>query len=177
MAEDSTLAEKLVVRDFAIPLERYPHVLESGTLHEAVAAIQSHTFGQKERLRYSEALVLNGNNQLVGRVTIRNILEGLDPHLVPKIKGFQGRGAEFPNLTFLWGDAFFRDCGKQAGRSIKELVTPIPQSVKGEDSLLKALSIMLAANESALPVIEQDRIQGVIRLEEIFTELTSRCNL
>jgi hypothetical protein len=177
MAEDSMLAEKMLVRDFAVPLARYPHVLDTATLHDAVAAIQSLTFGPNDRLRYSEVLVLNGSNQLAGRITIRGILEGIDPHMAPKVKGFEGKGSEFPNLTLLWGDAFFRDCGKHASRSVSEFMAPIPQRVKGDETILKALSIMLSANETALPVIEQERIFGIIRLEEIFTELTNRCNL
>jgi CBS domain-containing protein len=177
MAEDSAVAESLLVRKFVIPLSRFPSVTEDKSLHEAITTLNSFTCGPSERMRYSEILVLNGKNQLIGHANIGKILEGLDPHLSSHISGFQGKGTDFPNLTALWGDSFFKECGSKFRKSIKEFMAPLPRSVQGGDSVLKALSIMLSARETVLPVLEQDEVTGVIRLEEIFGAIVRRCDI
>jgi CBS-domain-containing membrane protein len=177
MAEDSAVAEQMLVKNFVIPLKRFPHVEESKTLHEAIAVLSSFTCGPSERMRYSEILVINSANQLTGHATLENILQGLDPHLRPNVAGFQGKEADYPNLTALWGDSFFKECRGKFQRSIKEFMSPLPKSVKAGDSVLKALSIMLYARASVLPVLEQEDVIGIIRLEEIFGAIVRRCDV
>ena len=141
--------------------------------------IQSFTCGENDRLRYPELLVLNDQNQLVGRLTLQDILQGLDKRLVevPKVKGFEGKGSEFPNLAILWEDSFFVECSKKATNPIKDFMSPTKRHVKGGDPLLKALSIMLHSNDVILPAVDEARVIGVIRLEEIFKAICSRCKL
>ena len=167
------------VQDIAILLERYPHIQETQTLHEGVQVIQSFTFGENDRLRYSELLVLNDRNQLVGRLTLQGILQGLDERLVvvPKAKGFEGKGAEYSNLSILWEDSFYLECSKKASHPVREFMSPAKRYVKGSDPLLKALSIMLHTHETLLPVVDEKRVTGVIRIEEIFKAITNLCNL
>jgi len=172
-------SDKPVVRDLAIPLERYPHLNEHHSLHDAVAAIHSYTYGENERLRYDELLVFNDQNQLCGLVTLQNILECLHPRLkdASKVKKFEGKESEFPDLTILWEDAFFVECTKRSGISIKDCMSSIKHIVKGSDPVLKALAIMLKTKDFILPVVDEDQVIGVIRLKEIFKELAAKCRL
>jgi predicted transcriptional regulator len=41
----------------------------------------------------------------------------------------------------------------------------------------KVLAVMLSAEETVLPVVDDDRVVGVIRLEEIFNIITKQCRL
>lgn len=168
-----------VVKDHLIPLDRYPHLHEDQSLHDAVEIIKSYTAGAEERLRYSELLVLDANHQLVGRVTIQDIIMGIDPRFIglDKVTKYEGKKADVTNLIILWEDSFFEECSKRRTKKIRDFMSPIRQNVKGSDSLLKALAIMLSTNESVLPVVEADRVIGVIRLEEVFKAITSRCRL
>jgi CBS domain-containing protein len=167
------------VKDSTILLERYPHIQETQTLHDGVQVIQSFTHGENNRLKYSELLVINDQNQLVGRLTLQDILQGLDKRLVavPKAKGFEGKGAEYPNLAILWEESFYLECSQKASRPIRDFMSPAKRYVKGSDSLLKALSMMLYTHETLLPVVEEKRVIGVIRIEEIFKAICSQCKL
>lgn len=167
-----------VVKDFIIPLEKYPNLNENQTIHDAVQVIRLFICGEKDRLRYAALLVLNDQNQLVGAVTLRDILRGLDPRFrdFPKVKKFEGKGSEFPDLTILWEDSFFVECTKRSHVPVKDFMSPI-HHVKGDDPILKALSIMLSTNDDILPVVDKDRVLGVIRLEEIFNEINDRCKI
>lgn len=172
-------ADNPVVRRYTIPLERYPHLNENQTIHDAVQVIMAYTCGENERLRYSEIMVINDQNKLVGRINLQSILMGLDSRLVElaKVKKFEGKGTDFPNLAIMWEDSFFEGCSRQSGKAIKTFLTPIRHIVKGGDPLLKALSIMLSTNEVILPVLEEEAVVGVIRLEEIFKGISTRCRL
>ncbi|MFH1216896.1 MAG: CBS domain-containing protein [Pseudomonadota bacterium] len=172
-------ADNPVVRDFVIPLERYPHLQETKTIHDAVEIILSFNCGGNERLRYSELFVLNEQNQLVGRMSLRDILKGLDRRLVevPAVKEFEGKGAEYPNLAFLWEESFFVECSRKKDAPLKGFMSPVERMVKADDSLVKALSVILHGVDQVLPVIDGDEVIGVIRLEEIFKAVCRYCKL
>ena len=165
------------VGDFAIPLDMYPHLREDQTLHEALSSIQA--FPCEERVQFSEVLIVNDQKQLIGRVTVREILQGLEPRLLRKeeTRTFEGIEAEYPNLTILWEDSFFKQCHKQTDRPIKEFLSPIKTAVKASDHLLKALYIIMHAKENNLPVLEEDRVVGMIRIKEIFNAICFECQL
>lgn len=172
-------ADTLVVKDFIIPLDRYPHLSDTQTLHDAVQIIQSFTCGPNDRLRYSELMVIDQQNQIVGRVTMQDILRGLDPRLVDigNVKKFEGQHVEYANLSILWEGSFFVECAQKGGTPITDLMSPVQRFVKAEDPLLKALAMLLHANDVIMPVVDGDRVIGVIRLEEIFKAISTRCQL
>ena len=168
-----------VVRDLVIPLEEFPHLNETQTLHDAVEVLLSFKCGEYDRIRYAELLLLNDRNQLSGRVTLENILLNLDPRLkeASKVKGFEGKESGFLDLVILWEDSFFVECRKWSHIPIKNLMSPIKHIVKGSDPVLKALAIMANTQSFVLPVVDGGLVIGVIRLKEIFTTLTARCNI
>ena len=62
-----------VVKDLIIPLDVFPHLSSEASVHEAVAQLFSHTVNGSGKLLYDELLVVNSQNQYVGRLTIREI--------------------------------------------------------------------------------------------------------
>lgn len=168
-----------LVRDVTIPLERYPHLNENQTLQDAITEIRSFAVGEKERIRYSCLLIVNDSNQLVGRITLNDLLHGLAPRLVEatKVEKFEGKGSEFPNLAILMEDSFFSDCKQQSQKKISEFMSKIPLMINADSPILKALAIMLNTENAVLPVVDGDKIIGVIRMEEIFAAITRQCAL
>jgi len=163
--------------DFAIPLDVYPHLREDQTLDEAIGVLRSFTC--EDQLQFSELLILNDQEQVIGRVTVREMLQGLEPRLLKKKKEseFEGLEADYPNLAILWEESFFKHCREEGGRPIKEFMSPIKTTVKATDSLLKVLYIMMHENENNLPVLEKKEIVGVVRSKEIFAAVCLRCQL
>ena len=168
-----------VVSDLTIPLKDFPYLNETQTLHDAVEVLLSYKCGEYGRIRYAELLILNDQNQLCGRARLQDILLSLDPRLkdASKVKGFEGKGSGFLDLVILWEDSFFVECRKWSHILIKDLMSPIKHIVKGGDPVLKALAIMTNTQNFVLPVVDAGRILGVIRLKEIFTAITARCNI
>ena len=168
-----------VAKNLIIPLAQYPHLKDSQTLADAIGMLYSFTCGEHKRFRYSEILILNDQGQLAGRVTLQDLLKAYDARLadIPKVQEFEGKGAEFPNLAILWEESFFKRCAKQGLKPIGEFMSPIKNIAKATDPVLKVLSIMLAKNETVLPVIENDEVIGLIRIEEIFKSISEQCSL
>ncbi|MEA3546470.1 MAG: CBS domain-containing protein [Thermodesulfobacteriota bacterium] len=168
-----------VVRDHIIPIDKYPHLQETQTLRDAVHILLSFTCGEEERLRHSHIIILNDNNEFVGFLNLKTILRTYDKRLVDisMVEGHEGKGGEFPNLTILWEDSFFSTCSLKKDTVIKDFMLTADRFSKGSDSLLKALSMMLYADAPTLPVVEENIVIGVIRMEEIFKTISSQCKL
>ncbi len=60
-----------------------------------------------------------------------------------------------------------------AGQTVAELMTPNPLTVAPNDSIGKAAAIMVRARVSGLPVVEGDRLAGIITESDIFRLVAS----
>ena len=166
------------VKDHLIPIAKYPSLKDTQTISEAAQVILSYTCGNG-RLVFSEILVLNNHKQLVGHINLQSILKALDKRLddIPEVQEYEGKDAKFPNLSILWEESFFNTCSLKRDIPIREVMQPTSSYVKSDDSLIKALVIILHSHEDSLPVLENGSIIGVIRLEEIFKVICDSCNL
>ena len=166
------------VRDHFIPIAKYPSLKDTQTLSDATQVLLSYTCGNG-RLIFSEILILNDHNQLVGHLNLQSILKALDEHLgdIPEAKGHEGKGDQFPNLSILWEESFFHTCPLKRDIPIRDVMQPTSRYTKSGDSLIKALAVILENDEDILPVVENGSIIGVIRLEEIFKAICCSCNL
>ncbi len=172
--------ETSVIRDIIIPLDRYPHLNEKQTLQEAIQAFMSFRAGEQDRLRYDSLLVVNDQNQLVGKLSLIDILHGLVPRLADAAKTakFEGKDTEFPNLSFLYEEKTLAECGKNQQQPIKPLLQAIDFSLPADTHILKALAMMSHRNDFIVPVTENGNIIGILRLEEIFNAMcTTYCNI
>lgn len=169
-----------VIRDLIIPVDRYPHLNEEQTLQEAIQTVMSFRAEQQERLHYVILFVINNQNQLVGKLSMLDIMHGLAPRLIEatKVDKFEGKGAEYPNLSFLYEDSTFAKCGENQHKAIKPLIQPIDFSFPADTHTLKALIMMSYRNDFTVPVTENGTLIGILRLEEIFTEMcTTYCTI
>lgn len=163
------------IRELIIPLDRYPHLNENQTLQEAIQTFRSFRAGREERLLYAMLLVINDQNKLVGKLSMVDIIQGLAPPLLhaTKVDKFEGKGAEYPNLAFLYEESTFEEFAKNQHKPIKPLLQPINFSLPADTNILKALVMMTHRNDFNVPVTDNDAIIGVLRLEEIFEAM---CN-
>ncbi|HIP83043.1 MAG TPA: CBS domain-containing protein [Desulfocapsa sulfexigens] len=164
-----------VIRDIIIPLDRYPHLNEKQTLQEAIEACMAFRAGEQGRLRYAGLVVVNDKNQLVGQLSLLDILHGLVPHLMDaaKVRKFEGREMEHPDLTFLYEEQTFAVCKKHHKAPVKPLVKAIDFSLPADTHILKALVMMTHRKDFHVPVTDNGYIIGMLCLKEIFNAM---CN-
>jgi predicted transcriptional regulator len=170
--------EKLV-KDLMIGLDSYPHVREKDMLHEAIGTIQTFTCSEKGHLQYAELLVFDDNKQLVGRLTLQDILRGLEQKLLGKagVPQYEGKKIDLPDVAIFWEETFFRDCRPHMKTTVGEAMSPIKTTLKATATVLKALYVMLQSGDCCIPVLEDDRVIGVVRLEDVFSAICDRCAL
>ncbi|WP_028583655.1 CBS domain-containing protein [Desulfogranum mediterraneum] len=168
------------VRELLIPLDQYPHLNENQTLDEAIYSFLEFRAGQKERLHYAILFVVNNSNQLVGRLTLMDILRAFAPPLFTPLQAglFDGKKGEYPDLALLHEEAIFAECGKSRMQPIKSFARAIDFTIPAETHLLTAMAMLHSRGEMEVPVTENGTIAGILRLEEIFLTLcTSYCQI
>ena len=167
-----------VVKDLIVPLEQFPHLSSEASVHEAVGKLFSHVNGGG-KLQYDELLVINNQNQYVGRLTIRGILTCYFPTLFDGGQKpiFAGKQEKFSDLAILLEDSFQAECKRQGALPVSQFMAPPHKSIKAELHPLHAAEIMMAENETCLPVVENQALIGVVRLIDIFRTLAGSCSL
>jgi len=168
-----------VVKDLIVPLELFPHLGSDQSVHEAVGQLFSHTINGSGKLLFDELLVINSESQYVGRLTIRGILTCYFPTLFDggQKDVFAGKKEKFTDLAILLEDSFQAECKRQGALPVSQFMTPPHKSIKADMHPLHAAEIMMAENETCLPVVEDQAVIGVVRLIDIFRTLAGSCSL
>ena len=52
-----------------------------------------------------------------------------------------------------------------------DVIRPIPTSLGPDDQVMKAVYEMVSLNQSLIPIVEEDKVIGVIRSVDVFHEL------
>jgi len=147
------------IKDLVIPLCDYPHMPYWGTLREAIVQLNvSYETGHHMVLVFDEAY------KLVGMLLQKDILKGLQPKFAQHYED---------GVPILWDDLLKTASVKQLARPVKEFMSEVKATINAEDSILKASHIMLQEDAYLLPIMEGDKLIGVVRMENIFQHITS----
>ena len=147
------------VKDLVIPLSEYPHMPYWATLREAIAQLNvAFETGHHTVLVFDEAY------KLVGMLLQKDILRGLEP----KFAEHYDEG-----VPVFWDSLLEAGSEKRLAQPIKDFMSESRVSVEGDDSILKASHIMLNEDAYLLPVMEGDKLVGVVRMGDIFQQITN----
>jgi CBS domain-containing protein len=150
------------VREVMIPLEDYPHIPQWFSLRQAVAIVRESSIKYAGVFKPRAVLVLNEDHRLVGILTLRDLLKGLKPDFL----------RVDVTLAAQMDDWLGPDLKKQADRPVSEVMGPVKASVQADDSLVKALYLIIKENVGTMPVLEEDKVVGMVRLTELFLEIS-----
>jgi CBS-domain-containing membrane protein len=164
------------VRDVMIPLTQYPAVRDTATLREAVGVLeraQIEVGGRKSLPRV--LLVFDAIEVMVGYVRRRDLMRGLEPKfLVVQPLAYRKKLFDIavdPNLSELPYDRVVTGIREQASRPVSDVMRPVETVVQADDHLMKAVYEMVSQDLSLIPVLEGQRLVGVVRSVELFHEL------
>jgi predicted transcriptional regulator len=152
------MAEIKKLRELVIPLTDYPHMPYWATLEEATVLLN---FAYETS--HQTVLVFDESYKLVGVLHQREILKGIQPRFVelhPEGDSIQ------------WEDLITSVNPKQFKKPISDLMSPFNLIVDIEDHILKVAHLMLKHNISLLPVKESEKVVGIVRMHDIFKEIT-----
>ncbi|MFZ5980453.1 MAG: CBS domain-containing protein [Candidatus Zixiibacteriota bacterium] len=165
-------------KDIMIPLNKYPHILHTYTLREAVAEMELSIIDVNSQKSLPRALlVFDESNQLLGIVRRRDILRGLEPKFlktmpVPHRKQLFNIEAD-PNLVDLSRGKIAKGMQDQADNPVTDVMQPIVTTVDYEDHLAKIIYKMVNMDQNLIPVLKDRVVVGVVRSVDVFNEIAS----
>jgi CBS domain-containing protein len=157
------------VKDLMIPLEDYPHIPYWFTLRQAMAIVREAAIKFEGTFEPRALLVFDEKYQLMGILTLRDIIRGLEPNFLKETSLVKMD----PSLTVLMGDAFGPQMKEHSQRPVSEVMSPIQVTVDGNAPIPKALYLMVKENVGMMPVIQDNKVAGMIRMSDLFNEIAT----
>ncbi len=146
------MPHSMPVSKLMIPRDEWPQFRSDMDVRTAIRLLRIITEEQKLEHGHSTPLIMDENYNLLGFVHLIDLLKVIRP-LCEK----QGEPCELPAAT----------------TKLKELVVPFAGAVHPNDSILKALDIMMDHNVSQAPVIENGKVLGMVKLSDIFNTVAA----
>lgn len=171
--------DNLTVREVAIMLDRYPHLHESEPIGDGVAQLLQRRSADGLHLHYEELLVINENQQLVGHLSVQNILSSFFPSILTPnpVTTYVGKKERYTDLSILVEDSFQKECRRQATKVVRDYMSKPRRTIDSGMHPLHALEIMIKENVNSLPVVETEKLLGAVRITDIFRVLGTYCTL
>jgi CBS domain-containing protein len=162
------MSDPKTAKDLMIPLEDYPHIPYWFTLRQAMAIVRETAIKYEGQFEPRAVLVFDEKYQLMGILTLRDIIRGLEPRFMQETGVIKGD----PNLTVLMGDFGGAKMKDQSQRPVSEVMSPIKVTVKAEDPITKPLYVMIKENVGLIPVMQGGKVAGMLRLSDLFGEIS-----
>jgi CBS-domain-containing membrane protein len=113
-------------------------------------------------------LVFDEKYQLMGILTLRDIITGLEPKFLQET----GLIKADPSLAVFTGDFFGAKMQEQSQRTVSEVMGPIRFTVNAADPITKPLYLMVKENVGLVPVMAEGKVAGMLRLSDLFAEIS-----
>jgi CBS-domain-containing membrane protein len=162
------MPEPKTAKDLMIPLVDYPHIPYWFNLRQAMAIVREAAVKFEGSFTPRAVLVFDEKYQLMGILTLRNIIKGLEPRFLRETNLIKAD----PNLAVLLGDLFGPGLKEAAQKPVSEVMSPIKVTANAGDSLAKVLFSMMAENVGLVPVMEGGKVAGMLRLSDLFGEIS-----
>lgn len=164
------MPHKTAVRESMVPLTKYPHMPYWFSLRQAITLLRIAEMDDEPpspRL----VLVFDEKYQLLGLLRPEDILRGLEPRFLTKQPAGGWPTVEATELAALWSD--LKASTQASAAPVKEFMVPVKSTVRVDDTLTHAASLMLADGVPALAVMEGNRVAGIVRLDDAYNAITA----
>jgi CBS domain-containing protein len=140
------------VSKLMIPRNEWPQLRAETTIADAIKVLRIVTEDRKLEHGHSTPLVLDDNYDLLGFIHLSDLLKSVRQYcLQPE------RPCELDKTT----------------TRLRELVVRFAGTVEENDSILKALDIMMDHRVSLVPVMREGKLKGLIKLSGIFNTVAA----
>ena len=162
------------IKDIMVGVFDYPHVPYWFSISQAIKIIRVSFISTKKYPAPMAILVFDEKYNLMGTVTLKDILKGLEPRFLnpPKDAVLPEEGKE-AELSLVWDALFIRESKELAEKQMSDIMIPARIFVEPDDPITKAAYLMLHHGLVILPVLENKRkLIGLIRMLEVFDEIS-----
>jgi len=170
------MADSKTVKELMIDVFEYPHMPYWFTIRQAVGIMKRTVIDVQKCIHPQLILVFDEKYNLIGTLSIRDILRGLVPGLLAPMPAEDAKVIpdEKDALADVEARLYGADTKKLLEKPISEIMQPIRVSVSLEDSVAKAAFLMERRNIQVLPILENNKkLVGIVRMIEVFREVSS----
>lgn len=167
------MAQLKVVKDIMLDVFNYPHLPYWFTIRQAIG-IAKKVFmnGESKCHDPMTILVFDEKYNLMGTLSLKDILKGLEPRFLQPVTTAQVPEEDESGLALLWEAIFTENAAAMADQPVGEVLTPVKHFVRQDDPITRAAHTMIHNDLLLLPVLDDNKFVGVVRMIEIFDELS-----
>jgi len=175
--------DKKLVKDLMVSVDSYPIIKKGSTLLDAILAMDKAQKNlQSDRQPYRAVLVIDEQNKIIGKIgqlTFLNALS-LNVNYLGDLDRLDRLGVHSDSLSSLKENIkFFQAdisdlCRRASHIKVEEVMHPITESIEEDAALIDAINKTCMWQTLSIPVSRNGEIVGLLRLSDIFAELTDQ---
>ena len=161
------------IKDIMIGIFEYPHIPYWFSISQAIRIIKVSFLSTKKYPEPMAILVFDEKYNLMGTLSLKDILRGLEPRFLKPTTKAQVPEEDESSLSIIWNTLFTKESKELAEKAVSEIMVPARHFVEPGDPITKAAYLMLHNDLILLPVLEnKKKFIGVVRMTEIFDEIS-----
>uniref|UniRef100_A0A7V5XFL7 CBS domain-containing protein n=1 Tax=Thermodesulfobacterium geofontis TaxID=1295609 RepID=A0A7V5XFL7_9BACT len=169
------MSDGKLVKDVMLGIFEYPHIPYWYSIEQAIKVVKASFIQTKMHTEPLAVLVFDEKYNLLGTVTLRDILRGIEPLLLKVPTKTQVPEEEKKEPAIAWDSLFTQESKKLAQKPVSEIMVPIKHFVEPKDPITKAAYLMIYYELPILPVIEEKKkFVGIVRMLEIFDVISEK---
>lgn len=162
------------VTEVMILIEDYACVQASSTVRVGIEAIKiaSENFISSGLIMQSghRALLVFEGQELVGVLTMRNLIQAIRPDYLVTNEGALPHGMRYSSM--FWSGLFNMRVSALESKCVREIMNPRPPVVSCDANLMQVAQLLCEENRRRVAVEHEGRIVGVVREQELFHEIS-----
>ena len=168
------MSDSKVAKDVMIGIFEYPHVPYWFSISQAIRIIKVSFLSTKKYLDPMAILVFDEKYNLMGTLTLKDLLRGLEPRFMKPTTKAQVPEEDETSLSLIWDSLFDKESRELAEKPVSEIMAPAKYFVEPTDPITKAAYLMLHHDLVLLPVLEdKKKFIGLVRMIEVFDEISN----
>ncbi|MFH1702860.1 MAG: CBS domain-containing protein [Nitrospirota bacterium] len=163
-----------VAKDVMIGIFEYPHVPYWFSISQAIRIVKVSFLSTKKYPEPMAILVFDEKYNLMGTLSLKDILRGLEPRFLKPSTKAQVPEEDESGLSLIWDSLFTKESKELTEKAVSEIMSPAKLFVEPDDPITKAAYLMLHHDLVLLPVLEnKKKFVGLVRMIEIFDEISN----
>lgn len=168
------MSDGRAAKDLMTGIFEYPHIPYWFSISQAMRIVKVSFISAKKYPEPMAILVFDEKYNLMGTLTLKDILKGLEPRFLKPTTKAQVPEEDETGLSLIWDTLFTKESKELAEKPVSEIMIPSKYFVEPNDPITKAAYLMIHNDLVLLPVLEnKKKFVGLVRMIEIFDELSN----
>lgn len=167
------MSDSTTVKGLMLDVFEYPHIPYWFSIRQAIGIIKKSLLSGDKCHHPMAILVFDEKYNLVGTLSLKDILRGLEPKFLKPTTKAQVPTEDESGLSLIWDSMFNKESREASERPVSEVMVPAKFFVSPDDPVTKAAYLMVHNDLPLLPVLEnKKKFIGLVRIIEVFNELS-----